>query len=296
MVFSPSPYAVQAALQDLSDADHARIIEHTGAFDQIYANDDGTSVFAIRINGAWVLRLARSPDAPLARETRLLNAIAPALPVEMRRYLPVPQLVGDGWTLHRHLPGQPTGQGDLAALTGPQRGRFLAEFGALLTALHALPPTPDHPSAETPHAPDHWREVLLEAETELFPLVSAMLARDLRAALVAMIETPLALGGTALLHDDLHTAHILHDPATGALTGLLDFGRAGRGDAAVDIAGLLYNWGYDAVADLGYPNLSEVLPRARRVARTYEVQWALEGLHRQDNRWFLYALGAAKGF
>ncbi|MFY8107106.1 MAG: phosphotransferase family protein [Elstera sp.] len=296
MVFTPSPYATQTALQDLSDADRALILRHTGPLDQIEGNDDGTSVFAIRINGAWVLRLARSPDAPLARETRLLSAIAPALPVEMRHCLPLPELVGDGWTLHRHLPGQPTGQADLAALTTAQRARFLAEFGALLTALHALPPTPEHPVAETPHAPDHWRGVLQEAETELFPLVSAMLARDLRAALVAMIETPLELDSAALLHDDLHTAHILHDPETGALTGLLDFGRSGRGDPAVDIAGLLYNWGSEAVAALGYPNLANLLPRARRLARTYEVQWALEGLHRQDNRWFLYALGAAKGF
>jgi aminoglycoside 2''-phosphotransferase len=296
MVFVSSPFATQVALQQLSEADFSRITRQTGPFDQIEANDDGTSVFALRINSAWVLRLARAPEAPLVRETLLLSTIAPALPPEMRRCLPIPELVGEGWALHRHLPGQPTGQGDLAALPVGQRGRFLGEFGALLTALHALPPTPDHAPAETPHAPDHWCDVLLEAETELFPLVSALLARDLRAALVAMIETPLDLTGAALLHDDLHTAHILHDPETGALTGLLDFGRAGRGDAAVDIAGLLYNWGSEAVAALGYPNLTKHLPRAGRLARTYEVQWALEGLHRQDNRWFLYALGAAKGF
>ncbi|WP_156995410.1 phosphotransferase, partial [Elstera litoralis] len=154
----------------------------------------------------------------------------------------------------------------------------------------------DLPAADTPHTPDQWERLRARAEARLFPLLSAHLAEELRAHLRAMDGLPLKADAPGLIHDDLHPAHILHDPASGRLTGLLDFGRSGRGDAAVDLAGLLYNWGSGLLNGLAYPDLPAHFPRAQALARTYEVQWALEGIERQDLRWLLYALGAAKDF
>lgn len=296
MVFTPLSAPLAAVVVRLPPEDHARIVGHIGPIVQCDGNEEGTSVRAFRLNHGWVLRLARTKAAPLARETRLLRAVAPSLPDALRSLLPIPDLAGDGWTLHRHLPGVPTSRQDLQALPTSQRRQLLAEMGDLLQALHTLPLPADLPAADTPHTPNQWDALRQRAEAHLFPLLSRKLADDLRGALSALDTAPLHLTRTGLIHDDLHPAHILHDPASGRLTGLLDFGRSGRGDAAVDLAGLLYNWGRGLLTELAYPRLSDRLPLARALAQTYELQWALEGIKRQDMRWLLYALGAAKDF
>jgi len=296
MVFTPLSAPLATAIAHLSPEDHAKIVGHIGPIAQCDGNDEGTSVRAFRLNHEWVLRLARTKAAPLARETRLFRAIGSSLPTEMRNLLPIPDVAGDGWTLHRHLPGLPTSRADLQALPASQRARLLAEMGDLLHTLHTLPLPADLPTADTPHTPDQWDALRQRAETHLFPLLSRKLADDLRGALSALDTASLHLTRTGFIHDDLHPAHILHDPASGRLTGLLDFGRSGHGDPAVDVAGLLYNWGNGPLTELAYPGLADHLPQARALARTYEVQWALEGIERQDMRWLLYALGAAKDF
>ncbi|OYQ18743.1 hypothetical protein CHR90_10820 [Elstera cyanobacteriorum] len=278
----------------LSPADQAAVIAITGPWDELRANTDGTAADVLHINGTWVLRQARQDAAAFDRETALLTRLAARLPPALAALLPVPKVSGPGWHLCRHLPGVPSSRQSLAALSPQARGRFFNGFSTLLAGVHTSPEG-DY-AAATPHSPDQWAAVRAEAEARLFPLLSPALAADLRAALAEIGASPLAMNGPALIHDDLHPAHILHDPATGALTGLLDFGRSGRGDAAVDLAGLLYNWGQATLRALDYPGLADLLPRARRLARTYELQWALEGLRHNDPRWFLYALGAAKDF
>lgn len=296
MVFSPFSAPLTAIVTHLSPEDHARIVGHIGPILQCDGNEEGTSVRAFRLNQGWVLRLARTKAAPLARETRLLRAIGASLPTEVRSLLPIPDLAGDGWTLHRHLPGLPTSRRDLQALPASQRARLFADMGYLLHTLHGLPLPADLPAADTPHTPDQWDALRQRAETHLFPLLSRKLADDLRETLSALDAASPRLTRTGLIHDDLHPAHILHDPASGRLTGLLDFGRSGHGDPTIDVAGLLYNWGSGLLTELAYPGLVDHLPQARALARTYELQWALEGIARQDIRWLLYALGAAKDF
>lgn len=296
MAFSPFPMPFADAIAALPPEETALILRHIGGIEQCELSAEGTNVHAYRLNGAWVLRCARSAAAPLVREARLLTEIGARLAPELRQHLPIPELSGPGWTLHRHLPGCPTGRRVLHALPAAHRARLLDDLGHLLAALHSLTLPAPVPAADTPHGPDQWEELRARAEARVFPLLSAHLTEDLRAHLDAVRDVHLATRATGLIHDDLHPAHILHDPASGRLTGLLDFGRSGRGDAAVDLAGLLYNWGSALLGGLAYPGLEGQLPRARALARTYELQWALEGLERQDSRWLLYALGAAKDF
>ncbi|KJV08166.1 hypothetical protein VZ95_19530, partial [Elstera litoralis] len=92
MVFTPLSAPLADAVALLTPDDHARIVEHIGPITHGDGNEDGTSVRAVRLNRAWVLRLARTASAPLARETGLLMEIAARLPPELRGLLPIPAL------------------------------------------------------------------------------------------------------------------------------------------------------------------------------------------------------------
>ncbi|HEX9915916.1 MAG TPA: phosphotransferase, partial [Candidatus Bathyarchaeia archaeon] len=78
--------------------------------------------------------------------------------------------------------------------------------------------------------------------------------------------------------------HILHDPATGDLTGVIDWGDSCAGDPAYDITGLLADYGLAfaeaVVAAKGDP--AEYLERAGFYARNIGVHQALHGLNVGD--------------
>jgi aminoglycoside 2''-phosphotransferase len=88
-----------------------------------------------------------------------------------------------------------------------------------------------------------------------------------------------------LIHADMAVYHILHDPTSRQLSGILDFGTAGLGDPATDIAVFLVNFGESLTEQMGYPKLEALLPRARFWAGTMELEWALAGVKKTTKGW-----------
>jgi aminoglycoside 2''-phosphotransferase len=134
-------------------------------------------------------------------------------------------------------------------------------------------------------------------ERELFPL----LWNDQR-AWVAHHFAPLLDGRLrlahhpVLIHGDLAQYHILYDVATGHLTGVIDFGTAGVGDPAVDFGLIISMYGESFLrrAARTYPAIGEALDRARFLAGTLELQWALAGIRSGDRSWFVAHIGRAR--
>jgi aminoglycoside 2''-phosphotransferase len=83
-----------------------------------------------------------------------------------------------------------------------------------------------------------------------------------------------------LRHGDFGTGNILYDPQTLHITGIIDFGFAGLGDRAVDIAGLAASYGEAFVMRCAaiYPEIAQMLPRARLYRGTFALQQALYAL------------------
>jgi len=81
----------------------------------------------------------------------------------------------------------------------------------------------------------------------------------------------------SLIHGDLAPYHLLHDPESGQLTGVLDFGVAGLGDPATDLACLLSVWGERFAGRLAHqwPAALELIDRARLVAMALPLEWAV---------------------
>jgi hypothetical protein len=77
---------------------------------------------------------------------------------------------------------------------------------------------------------------------------------------------------------------------------LFDFGTAGPGDPAVDIALLVNTYGESIVQRLAraYPISPNMLDRARFLAGALELEWALAGVSNNDQSMFLVHLGRAR--
>ena len=183
--------------------------------------DDGWDFKVLILEDEWVLRVPRVDQAvaKLAKEARLLPALAPALSVEIPDFVYVSQ--EPPFVVYRLIRGEPLRDED------PDGVR------SLLDALHTFDvaglrvPQPDWLGIYRKHAED-WRRVVL-------PLLDA----DEHGQAEALLEEIETLAGFAptLVHCDLGPSHLLC--RDGRLAGVIDWGDAKIGDPAVDYAWLL---------------------------------------------------------
>jgi aminoglycoside 2''-phosphotransferase len=221
---------VRARIRELSDLP-ARDIEPLGA---------GTDSAAFRVDAEWVVRFPLVPEAQdsLRRELVLLPELAPELPVAV----PAPEHVGEddgqiAFSAYRALEGEPLSDAGLRALSPMARTRALDQLAGVLDAIHrlALPRAQAagvgfelckgayHPGQDALER--EFADRLGEAER-----TAIARQREAFACAQASVRTPV------LLHADIKPAHLLHDPSTGRLTGLLDWGDVCLGHGDFDLA------------------------------------------------------------
>jgi aminoglycoside 2''-phosphotransferase len=99
-----------------------------------------------------------------------------------------------------------------------------------------------------------------------------------------------------LIHGDLAPYHIFFDSKSLEITGVIDFGVAGLGDPANDIACLIMAYGESFVAAMRpeYPTIDSLLPRARFYAGVLEMEWIAKGIQHQQPFWFTAHFGGAR--
>jgi aminoglycoside 2''-phosphotransferase len=221
------------------DIDHARQLVRE--LSPVAAGDvqllgAGTDSAAFRVDGEWVVRfpLVRDAQRTLSTELALLPELAPALPVAVPR----PELVGERegelvFAAYRALEGEPLSDAALSALPASARARALDELAALLDAIHRFPVERAQAagvSFELLKGGYHGAQESLASELD--PAERPAIASQ-RRAFDDVQPRPFE---PVLLHADIKPAHLLHDPSTGALTGLLDWGDASLGHGDFDLA------------------------------------------------------------
>ena len=79
------------------------------------------------------------------------------------------------------------------------------------------------------------------------------------------------------IHGDLGQRHILFDPRQSCITGVLDFGVAGVGDPAQDLAVILNCYGESFVRRMARfaPEIRGMMDRARFMSGIAEPHWVL---------------------
>ncbi|HUZ15720.1 MAG TPA: phosphotransferase [Gaiellaceae bacterium] len=184
-------------------------------------NDDGWDFKVLVLENTWVLRVPRGKLGieELAKEARLLPALAPALPVEVPRFEHVSR---EPWfVVYRLIEGEPLRDED------PDGVR------AFLEALHSF----DASALDVPRP--EWRDIYRRHAEDWRRLVLPLLDADERRSGEALLEEIETLTGyePALVHCDLGPSHLICRDAR--LVGVIDWADAKIGDPAIDYAWLL---------------------------------------------------------
>jgi len=262
-------------------------------------NQDGLVNDVIIVNGNLVCRFPKHAwaHALLRQEARVLEVARRHIDLRIPQF----EVLEADFAAYRFLPGEPLTRTRLLQLSGPARQAVFSELMTFLRQLHGIPREEVEAAGIGPSDATRTREDWLafaeQVEDRLFPL----LMRHQRAAFLDLFNPVrkgrLDLGYTPrLIHGDLGVYHVLFDPGAERLSGIIDFGTAGLGDPATDLAVLLGNYGETLVTEVlsASPELREYLGRARFWAGTLEWQWALAGQVHGRPEFALAHLGGAR--
>ena len=216
--------------------------------------DDGWDFKVLVLEGEWVLRIPRVDQAvaKLAKEARLLPALAPALPIEIPHFVYLSE--EPPFVVYRLIRGQPL------------RGEDPDGVRSFLEALHSF----DTAGLElpTPGWLEAWRE-----QADVFRRVALPLLdpdeRPRGEELLGEVET-LAGFTPAVTHCDIGPEHLLC--RDGRLAGVIDWAGARIGDPALDYGWLLNgpfpDWDVD-------DELRHRAPVYHRLGPWFEVEYGL---------------------
>ncbi len=197
---------------------------------------EGLDNVAYEVNGELIVRLSRKPDPErLDREARLLAAVATVAS------LPVPEpaftVAEQGCLAYFKLPGTPLL--DLPEQRSSDHDTAIAAtLGEFLSALHAIPADRIADLVDTDDPPlVEWRR----DAAAIYPTVAGQVPVAHRRAVEAFLDAPPPDDGYSPVfsHNDLGIEHVLVDPATWTVTGIIDWSDAAIVDPAYDF-GLLY--------------------------------------------------------
>ncbi|WP_136519465.1 aminoglycoside phosphotransferase family protein [Cellulomonas telluris] len=199
----------------------------------------GLDNVAVVVDGL-VVRVAAQEDPgrrarAVAREAWLLRALGGVLPLPV----PVPAVVApqDGLLAYPLLPGRPA----LELLGAVDAAAVGAALGAFLSVLHRRPVARFAPRLGTDRTPA--ADALQEARA-LHPRLVGNLPAEHRGPVAAFLaEAPPAAPVHVVAHADLGAEHVLVDPGTGRVTGVVDWTDATVTDPARDLGLLLRDLG-----------------------------------------------------
>ena len=215
---------------------------------------------AFEVGGEWIFRFPKREIVVDHLETELavLPLIAGRLPLAVPRPLfagePTPRFPYR-FMGYRKIPGVPADSVDRAALDVDGILDAVIEF---LAPLHAIPVEGAITRARGWEPGEDLRTRVEHLELAGEPIIAASIAR--------MESLASAAPAARLIHDDLGAEHVLIDPATSAVTGIIDWGDMNVGDPANDFIGLIA-WAAlesvrQALARSGYLADPELLRRA----------------------------------
>lgn len=227
-----------------------------------------------------------------AKELGLLPVLAKALPwpIPDHEYSCAAGPNGKPFTAYRRIPGVPLT--DAPPGESPELGD---DIGRFLRALHDFPPDAAAGLGTPAYTPDSWRKYYSEFFEDIVRRIFPLLGCESQSLTVATFDQFLADDANfdfkpAVIHFDFGPEHILVDPETRRLTGVIDFGDVVVGDPAADLTWFLGALadaaGHDAIERLkdayGQSDAAAFEPRTAFYRSLWPYHTILFGLHTED--------------
>lgn len=155
------------------------------------------------------------------------------------------------------------------------------------TRLHAIDPSsiPRTPDAWEDETWNDWRPHDPDDMDDLREILPADLRGRAEPFIVGGIAPPPS-GARRVVHNDICADHVLVDPTSGRLTGLIDWGDAMVGDPVLDFVGLIQlgGWSFvrDVVDDYGGEMDAAFFDRTVWAARTLTLDWLVNLMDEGD--------------
>jgi aminoglycoside 2''-phosphotransferase len=210
--------------------------------------DSGWDSRVLEVNGQWIFRFARRPEIvrQFRKELQVLPELADHLPAAIPNLefvrLDDPNFFCIGY---RKLIGEA-----LSRKTATQD--VAAQIGTFLHSLHEFPWDAGSRLGLEIFKPDTWRAEYLDfyqwVQENVLPEVSWEIGKMARNLWETFLNSEANFQfDPALIHGDLGEEHILIDPVSNRLVGVIDWGDTRIGDPALDFTGLLASCGPDFV-------------------------------------------------
>lgn len=247
---------------------------------------EGDFHVAYLVDDVWVVRFAKHDTATtsLRREACLLPKLAGRLPLA----IPRPEVVqvddDPPFAAHRLVPGIELTRDRYLALPPDGRDRCAAQLAAFVDALHATDlAVADHCGIEVRDHRAHYAAVLRDARAQLWPRLDPSDRAFVEAQIEEYVSSSAVGEEPVLLHGDLSPEHVLYDPDTRTVSGIIDFGDVFVGDPAWDLLYLYEDYGLDLLRRFlrhrSDPDRAALLRRVHRFWVLDLVEWTLRCAH-----------------
>jgi aminoglycoside phosphotransferase (APT) family kinase protein len=214
--------------------------------DSIGFRGEGLENVAYDVNSEFILRISKQENSDrraslVAREAELLGIVAPFSPVP----IPAAVVVADTALMYRTLAGRPLLDTPRAFQT-QHAAEIAGVLGGFLAALHAIPVDLVAGLVDVDDDPaEQWLADAIESYRAALPIVPVVMRGRIEGFLAA--APPSGQHELVFSHNDLGIEHVLTDPETAAVTGILDWTDAALVDPAYDFGLLQRDLGPDAL-------------------------------------------------
>lgn len=243
------------------------------------------------VNQQLVFRFPKFEEGltTLRREVNLLNQLQGLLTLSIPHPVYVSrntETIGKVFMGYPKIRGEPLWHQRFQTIKDQQiLAKMALQLATFLRELHAIPV--DHLALDLPvsDGPQYWANLYDEIRLFLFPKMRP----DARNIIIEHFEkflnhSELHSFEPTLRHGDFGSGNILFDHRDQTISGIIDFGSAGLGDPAVDIAAAMtFGESFFNYYDDTYPEIKSLIGRANFYKGTFALQEALYGMKHDDH-------------
>jgi aminoglycoside 2''-phosphotransferase len=268
-------------------------------------NQEGLVNDVIIINGERIFRFPKNDSWAVEHLWAEANCLT-----LLRQHLDMPlphwtiyegALIDTPFISYKMIAGKALQWFEIAQLSEKEQDRLAEQIATFLRQMHTIPmqqvvEAEIKPSV-TNRTQERWLKLYEDVQRELFPHLMAFQKEWVHYHFAPLVSNPTRMDCQhTMMNGDLGSYHLLYNPESKRLNGVIDFGTAGIGDPACDIACLLDQFGIPFIERISkFYDVTAYLERARFWAGTMWLQWALGGLRYPDEpSWFFVHIGRAR--